>query len=182
MFKKIEPLSKNTHQNLRFDKISGYEFAKNITSSPVSASEFLQASRYYPVVFPVDGAAPLVLFALNQKTNLYVNGDGSWKVPYIPAHIRRYPFVFANSDKKDQEKNTYVFCIDREAPHFAADQGEPMFTANGDLSDISQNAMNFLEKFQSELTVTQTLCKELDDKEVLVAKEVNFEKDGKKSK
>ncbi|MFO7750520.1 MAG: SapC family protein, partial [Desulfobacteraceae bacterium] len=182
MFKKIEPLSKEKHQDLRFDKINGYEFARNITNTPLSASEFRQAGRYYPVVFPTDGAFPMILFALNQQTNLYLNQDGSWKVPYVPAYIRRYPFVLVKSDKEEGSKENYIFCIDTEAPHFASDQGEPLFTANGDLGDVSRKALKFLEMYQSELTTTRTLCQELESKEILVGKEVSFEKEGQQTK
>ncbi|MBN1932745.1 MAG: SapC family protein [Desulfobacterales bacterium] len=180
MFKKIEALSSVTHQNLRLTRINSFDFAKTVLNAPLSASEFSTASRYYPIVFPDKGASPMVLFALNQKTNFYVNDDGTWKIPYVPAHIRRYPFILADSGKIEAKKN-FVVCIDVEAPHFAAGQGDPLFTADGAPADITQNAIEFLKKFHQELIATQTLCSELEAHKVLAEKNITIKKNGKKS-
>ncbi len=180
MFKKIEALSNDTHQDLRFAKTNSFDFATTVLNAPLSASEFSMAARHYPIVFPMEGTSPLALFALIQKTNLYINSDGSWKVPYVPAHIRRYPFILANTDKEDS-KDKFVVCIDPEAPHFTAGQGDPMFTADGALADITQNAVNFLKNFQAELNATQAACQELEAHNVLVERKVAIEQNGQKS-
>lgn len=180
MFKKIEALSREEHQELRFAQTSNFDFAKEALNAPLSASEFPVAARFYPIVFPVDGAAPMVLFALNQQANLYVGEDGIWKAPYVPAHIRRYPFILANLQTQEGEENTHALCVDTQAPHFASGQGDPLFTANGDPADITQDAMKFLNGFQAELNVTQTICQELEEQEVLVEKQVEIEKGGQK--
>jgi len=180
MFKKIEALSNDMHQNLRFTRINSFDFATTVLNAPLSASEFFPAARYYPIVFPGKGTSPIALFALNQKTNLYVNSDGAWKVPYVPAHIRRYPFILANTGKDEAKKN-FVVCIDAEAPHFAAGQGDPLFTADGAPADVTQNAINFLKKFHAELNATQTVCQELEEQNVLVERNITIEKNGQKS-
>ena len=179
MFKKIEALSSAAHQDLRFSKTNSFDFASTVSNAPLTASEFTMAARYYPIVFPDKGTTPIILLALNQNKNNYVDEKGSWKVPYIPAYIRKYPFTLANSDKENKEK--FVVCIDRDAPHFRSDQGDPLLTAEGTPSDFTQNAINFLQKFQDELTVTQRACQELEKHGVLADKKINFEKDGQKA-
>lgn len=179
MFKKIEVLSNKNHQDLRFTPVNSFNFAATVLNAPLGASEFHLASRHYPIIFPSKSTTPLALFALNQKTNSYVRKDDTWSVPYIPAHIRRYPFVIANTADKDSKEN-FVVCIDTEAPHFADGQGNPMFTADGEPADITKSAISFLEKFHYELTATQKLCQELDDQDVLVEKRIVLEKNGKK--
>ncbi|MCP4115641.1 MAG: SapC family protein [Desulfobacteraceae bacterium] len=180
MFKKIEALSADAHQDLRFTPDNSYGFATEILNAPIGASEFQLAAQYYPIIFPVEGSSPLALLTLNTKTNLFINNDGSWKVPYVPAHIRRYPFILANNEKETSKEN-FVVCIDIEAPHFSDDQGDPMFTADGTPADITQNAINFLKQFQNEMQATQAACRELEEQNVLVERRITLEKDGNKS-
>ncbi|SHO52255.1 SapC family protein [Desulfopila aestuarii] len=181
MFTKIEPLSQETHLDLRYNAIQDFDFARKVLHAPLSASEFLQASRHYAIVFPKDDSTPMAMFTLIQQINQYIQEDGSWSVPYIPAHIRRYPFVLAkvaSEEGKENEETRYALCIDRDAPHFAAEQGDIMFTANGEMTSIGQNALKFLETFQQELHVTQLLCRELAEKDVLIPQSINVEQDG----
>lgn len=180
MFKKVEALSSETHQDLRFTPYNSYDFAKSILNAPLSASEFSNAARYYPIVFPMEGTSPLALFTLNQNANLFIGDDGSWKVPYVPAHIRRYPFVLANTGEEASDDN-FVVCIDSEAPHFSEGQGDPMFTADGAPAELTQNAINFLKQYQSEVQATQTACQELEAQNLLVERSVTLEKNGEKS-
>jgi hypothetical protein len=180
MFKKIEPLSKTTHQDLRFTPTNTYDFASAVLNVPISMSEFTMASQSYPIIFPMEGSAPLLLLSLDQKNNSYVDQNGAWKSSYVPAHIRRYPFVLANSPNEENEDN-FVVCIDREAPHFNAGQGDPLFTADGSPSDVTQNAINFLQKFQEEMKFTQTTFKDLEKHDLLTEKRINVEKDGQKT-
>ncbi|MDY0223562.1 MAG: SapC family protein [Desulfobacterium sp.] len=179
MFKKIEALTSSAHQDLRFTTINSFEFARNMQHSPLGVSELAMASRFYPILFPKKDTTPMALLSLDQNNNHYVNTDGSWKVPYIPAHFRRYPFILANADEEKPDR--FVVCIDREAPHFAADLGDPMFTADGTPADFTQHTIDFLQKFQEEMGITKTICQELEQHGVLANKTINIEKKGKKS-
>lgn len=180
MFKKVEPLSNTRHHDLRFTRINSFECATEMTAAPLTASEILLASRYYPIVFPTEGVSPVALFALTQKKNFYVDNAGLWKVPYVPAHIRRYPFILANRPG-DEADNGFAVCVDTEAPHFLSGQGDPLFTADGEPADVTQNAINFLTKFQEELKATQMFCQELEDQKILVPRHASIEKNGDKS-
>jgi hypothetical protein len=182
MFKKVEPLNNTTHQNLRFAGIKSFDCAIDTVSSPLTASEVIIASKYYPIVFPTDGVVPVSLFSLTQKNNFYVNDDGSWKAPYVPAHIRRYPFILGGKSGDDGgEPQSFTICIDVEAPHFASDQGEPLFTADGAPAPLTQKAIEFLKAYQEEVKATQRFCSELDAHKVLVSKKIALEKDGEKT-
>ncbi len=179
MFNKVEGLSNEKHIDLRFAPMNSFDFATTVVNAPLCASEFFQAARYYPIVFPDGGTSPMALFNLNQKTNRYIDDQGAWKVPYVPAHIRRYPFIFAKQDKSEATNN-FVVCIDIEAPHFATGQGEPMFTANGELSQFTNKMIEFLKKYHQELDMTQMICRELETTGVLVDKKITIDKDGQK--
>ena len=181
MFNKVEALSNEKHIDLRFTSMNSYDFATLVVNSPLSVSEFFHAAKYYPIVFPTEGTSPIALFSLNQKTNRFINGQGGWTVPYVPAHIRRYPFILAKQEKSEKEPaDKFVVCIDVEAPHFAMGQGEPMFTANGDTSEFTNKMIEFLQKYHQELDASQIICRELEEHNLLVDKKITIEKNGEK--
>lgn len=180
MFENIEALVNKIHQDIRFNQNQKYDYAKAVTNVPLTFTEIVQAGRYYPIVFTNDNPLPVALLSLNNGKNRYVNDNGSWNVPYIPAHFRRYPFIFAKAEEKGapKEQEKYIICIDKNAPHFKTDQGVPLFTENGDFSDFTQKMAEFLKHYQQEIGVTANLMKVIEEKEILVNKQFNFEQDG----
>ena len=65
---------------------------------PVTVDEFALLQRHYPIVFSVGGdPVPLALMGLNEGTNVFLDDDGLPHDPsiYIPAYMRRYPFLLA---------------------------------------------------------------------------------------
>ena len=79
---------------------------------PLTVGEFPIAGIYYPIIFAGDRYQPLAVMGMRQGSNLFVGADGAFEVgAYIPAYIRRYPFVLAN----DQAREQLVVCIDRDA-------------------------------------------------------------------
>ncbi|MGD9730866.1 MAG: SapC family protein [Desulfamplus sp.] len=192
MFTKIEPLTQNNHQDIRFTQISNFDFAKKVSNAPISFSEFIHASKYYPIVFIKDNPLPVVLLSLNREQNNFINQDGSWKVPYVPAYFRQYPFLLvkaapptdstdsastsssSDSNNASDNQDKYVVCIDRDAPHFASSQGEIMFTANGQFTDMTTKAVDFLKLYQQEMALTSNIVRLLEDKGVLVERQFNL--------
>jgi hypothetical protein len=178
MFKKIEPLENSKHRELRFSKAQGFGFAKNISAVQLSFSELRFVSRFYPIIFPADGGCiPQALLSLEAGKNLFVDDNGNWKVSYIPAYFRQYPFTLVKI-KKEEDK--YALCLDPDAEHFSSGQGEPLFTADGESNEFVQNILNFLKLYQQELATTENLFKKLNEKELIVEKKISFEINHKK--
>ena len=170
MFEHIEPLQKIKHKELKISPANNYDFARNLTSVPLSYSEIIMASKYYPIVFSIgESPVPMALLALKEAENTFVNKDGKWTVPYIPVHIRRYPFILGRTDDKDN----YVVCIDIDAPHFSKDQGKLIYTEKGDLSDEISRTMEILKQYQKEMKDTLRIFKPLLDNELLTDKKVS---------
>ncbi len=166
MFRKIEGLSHSKHKDLRLSKVTSFAFANNISSIKLSFSELRQASLYYPIVF-LKGAPclPQALLSLEPDKNNFIDEKGNWKVPYIPAHFRLYPFMLAKI--QDQEEKL-ALCIDPDADHFKSGMGEPLFTADGVLTEFVQNILKSLEVYQKEIQITQTLFEALNEQELIV--------------
>ncbi len=180
MFTKLEPLEKTNHQELRLSKIQNFGFAGQTMAVQLSFSEIQQASQYYPIVFPADGSCiPTAIMAVTQNQNAYVDSQGKWKVPYVPFSIRMYPFALARIEGQEDQ---FALCIDRDAPHFASGQGDPLFTANGEPNEFVQGILNALNAFQQELAATSALFTGLAEKELIVDRKIGFSINGQPKK
>ena len=185
MFSKVEALDKQKHQELKFTPAASLDFAKEVTAVPLAMSEIPVASRYYPIIFPLAGAGmvPQALLSIKSGGNRYINSEGKWLVPYVPTHIRRYPFILADAKKDgaaDADGNDYVVCIDRDAENFKLDEGTPLFDEQGEPGELVTKAIEMLQKFQGDLKVSERMVSELDEKDCLITKQLGVEVDGEK--
>ena len=65
---------------------------------PLTVDEFALVQRHYPIVFSIgEKPIPIALMGLNENVNVFLEDDGRPIDPslYIPAYIRRYPFLLA---------------------------------------------------------------------------------------
>ena len=171
MFQKIEALSPERHMALRFNRSTTYRFAENMTAAPLTYKELQQAARYYPIVFSsAEEPVPQALLSVGPAQNAYVSAEGRWRVPYVPAHVRRYPFILGKTD----EEGNYALCIDPDAPHFQFDQGEPLFTANGDSTDLLNQALEFVKTLQQEFMDTRKILAPLPENSLLESRQLNI--------
>src|SRR5436190_2749634 len=130
-YQRPEPLAKELHSNLGVKRMDGpFGFAKTGHAIPLTVGEFPLAAVTGPIIFVGDEKLPIAVMGLNAGENMFVKDDGTFESGiYIPAYVRRYPFVFANDDQNRQ----MVLCIDRAA-EFIVDKGYDMafFEANGE--------------------------------------------------
>jgi hypothetical protein len=173
MFNKIEALEHSKHQDLRLTKIPGFNFARHISIVKLSFSELRQASRYYPIIFLKETpGVPQAVLSLQKDKNAYINKTGNWKVPYIPAYFRLYPYTIA---KIQDQENKFAMCLDPEAEHFKPGMGDPLFTADGEPTEfVQKNIFNSLQIYHKELETTKALFKILEEKELIVDKTFKF--------
>ncbi len=177
---KIEPLSLQRHGQIRLKKVNNFEFARRLASVPVGLQEIAIACRYYPIVLPAEGpTVPMALLSLQAGKNSYINTHGHWTAPYVPAAIRRYPFILAETRKPEKERSEeeeqMVVCIDLEAPHFQLDEGEkglPLFTATKRPSALTLQAIELLKEFQTDLLAAEEGFRQLSEKGCLQVKEL----------
>ena len=160
-------LNKVAHKDLRMKAVAGdFGFARATNSVILAAVEFSEAAKEYPIVFAKvgEGVAPVALLGVRDAENLFVADDGSWSARYIPAFVRRYPFVLAETGNTDQR----VVCIDEGFPGFSHDEGEPLFV-DDEPTPTLQQAMNFLEDYQTQYLRTEVFLKRLAAHDLLVA-------------
>ncbi|MBL8472852.1 MAG: SapC family protein [Rhodocyclaceae bacterium] len=157
-YERIVPLDRNTHRNLRLKAQPGHKFAADTHFVPLAAAELAPASHEYPIVFArqEDGLLPVALLGMRERENLFMGDDG-WRARYVPAFVRRYPFVVA---KQNDER--LMVCIDEGYAGFSRDEGEPLFDAEGKDGAFLTQALGFVQGFHAEASRTAEFCKELD--------------------
>lgn len=157
-YEKVAPLNDKVHAGLKVRPPAGFGYAAKTNSVPLLASEFFDAAREYPIVFAhsPEGPVPAALLGLRDAENLYVGADGRWDARYIPAFVRRYPFVPAKGPQGEM-----IVCIDEASPCFDGKGGEPLFV-DGKPSPQLEHAMKFLTEFHHGVSVTDALGKRIE--------------------
>lgn len=162
-YSRPEPLSRELHGNIglrRMDKPFAFAASSNVV--PLTVAEFPLAGLSYPIIFAGERYQPLAVMGVGQNMNLFIQPDGAFALgAYIPAYIRRYPFVLAN----DQARGQLVVCIDRGASMLGEDCDLPFFDAAGQPTDYTNGCIQFCNDFETEGKRTESfinLLKELD--------------------
>ena len=162
-YSKPEPLSRDTHAKLglkRMDKPFGFASASHVV--PVTVTEFQVAGICYPIIFAGERYQPLAVMGVSSDRNLFIDPDGTFQTgAYIPAYIRRYPFVLAADDTRSQ----LVVCIDRAASMLGEDPDLAFFDAKGEPTEYTNGCIQFCHDFEAEGRRTEsfiTLLRELD--------------------
>jgi hypothetical protein len=168
---KPEPLSVEAHSALGVDPVDKpYGFVAQTNLIPLTVTEFAPAALSYPVIFIGDARMPVCVMALRGGENLYVNEDGEFRAEaYIPAYVRRYPFVFANDDAQKR----LILCVDRDAPFIKEGGATPLFV-DGKPSPYVEQAMEFCNNFEQERQRTDAFVKLLIDLDLLETREALF--------
>ena len=182
-YKKVVPLNKEIHGDLCIEGIEGYAHTKETNSIYIAAVEFLQISKEYPIVFAKgtdEKVFPVALLGLQKNKNLFVDDKGDWTADYIPAYVRRYPFILATPDEKEAQ---FTVCIDESFSGFnTAKEGKPLFDKKGEQLDILNQAVDFLKDYQNHVHLTTLFCENLSKLDILEPMQANIERaDGDKT-
>lgn len=160
------PLDARKHANLSLKKNFGLSFTKTVNAVPINMIEMPQVCHFYPIAFSPDGnATPVALMGLRDNENLYVDEKGEWlEDAYIPAYIRRYPFIFSELPDSDQ----LTLCIDM-AEGVTEEGGEQkFFDAEGKGTQLAQNALEFCKSYHAAAQQTLEFSKMLAASDLLV--------------
>lgn len=174
-----EPLSAQQHALLGLRRVDKpFEFAAKAQAVPVTVGEFVPSSLAFPIIFAGDTYQPLAVLGLQQDTNMFVQANGHFEAGvYVPAYIRRYPFVLASDDARE----TMVVCVDVGAPMVGDLPDVPFFDAAGQPTDYTKTCIQFCNDYEIETRRTQsfvTLLRELDLFETRKAQHTPINPDG----
>ena len=114
---------------------------------------------------------PVALLGVRDGENLFVDEHGKWDANYIPAFVRRYPFVMAEGGEAGQ----LVVCIDESCPALNAEHGELLINGDGKLEPRMNEVIQFLQNFQSEFARTELITRQLDELGLFIQQGARFD-------
>lgn len=174
MFKQLTPLDSASHSSLHINPDQPFTFASELMAAPVMSGEANLVAREYALVFPAKTGLPLAILGIENDCNAYVNEQGIWQARYLPAHVRRYPFMLGTSAQQSDNKDgrDFTVLVDLDAPHFKFGTGKPLFTAEGQPGPALLSAQKLLVAIQNDSERTLKLVQQLDDVQLLVQQPV----------
>jgi len=176
-YKDLIPLSSSVHTGYKVRNSDVAPFLATAHAIPITVDEFITAQRHYPIVFSVgENPVPLALMGLNEGVNVFVDDAGKLlQQAYIPAYIRRYPFLLARLQPDAQELS---LCFDPTSDLIGEmDEGNALF--DGDKPADNLNAiLKFCEEFEIAAQRTNAFVKEIQEAELLIDGEVTIQPSG----
>jgi hypothetical protein len=172
-YKKLVPLNKNQHRNHSFKKFDDLGFAAQTQTVILTGSEFPEACKEYPIVFlKTSGGSmmPVALLSFRVNENLYVSEDGKWNSRYIPAYVRRYPFIFFEASAEK-----FVVGIDEGCSAISdTGEGDRLFDDQGESSAFVNNMIQFMKDYQVDFLRTRTFMDRLQQLDILKEQNAQF--------
>jgi hypothetical protein len=177
-YRGIEPLNVSQHGQMRVRSTVDMGQIGSTHAIPLTVDEFALVQRHYPIVFSIgENSIPMALMGLNEGVNVFLDQGGR---PhdlsiYIPAYIRRYPFLLARLRPDSDELS---LCFD-PAANAVGDfsDGEALFDGEKP-SEATMAILQFCEQFEAAGQRTAAFMEDLNKSDLLMDGEVAIQPDG----
>jgi hypothetical protein len=174
----IEPLNATQHREMKVRAMLRMPQVARAHAIPVTVDEFTLVQRHYPIVFSIgDNPIPIALMGLNEGVNVFLDEEGRPldNNAYIPAYVRRYPFLLARLRPDSDELS---LCFDPTANAVGDfEEGQPLF--DGDQpSEATKAILQFCEQFEAAGQRTAAFVEELTKSDLLMDGEVAIQPEG----
>jgi hypothetical protein len=178
-YNNIMALNTEEHKDFRLNVDNNFSIFSNTNALPIAGVEFIEASREHAIAFinyQDEGIIPVYILGLRENENLLLDDNNNWKHRYVPAFVRRYPFIMVEPNEEGQS----VVCIDADYEGINDPKGELIFTQeDGETKPTPQlnAAMEMLRDFNAQLTRTREFTKRLEEYDLLkeISPQINLE-------
>ena len=178
LYNALDALNSGQHGKMKLKKSYALPQVGQTHAIPVTVEEFTIVQRHYPIIFSAgENPIPLALLALNEGMNTFFDEDGKPLDTnvYVPAYLRRYPFLLA---KLTPETDELSLCFDPTAGAIAEDaDGQALFEGDQP-SEATRNILNFCEQFETAGQRTQAFMDDLLKSGLLMDGEVAIQPEG----
>jgi hypothetical protein len=153
-----EPVLQASHKDVSIRPEWDFAFAANTNTVPVTVPEFPLVARHYPIMFLGPELVPTIALGFNPQINLFVNAKGEWTFNhYVPAYIRRYPFILLGAENDDR------LTLGMDVAGRSSKPGSrPMFEAEKETETLKQG-IALCEQFHGAYMFTRDFSKALKD-------------------
>lgn len=169
----LMPLNSRDHSKYKSQVADTAPFMANQHAIPLTVDEFVEAQRSFPIVFSSgDNPLPLGLMGLNEGVNTFMDDKGKplFDGFYMPAYVRRYPFMLAKL-KEDSEEMS--LCFDPTAPNIGEfKDGNALFEKNKEPSEMTKGVLQFCERFEESGQRTKAFIEQLKNNDLLMEGEI----------
>lgn len=138
-------VNKEYHQDIRIITDRSAALGDNVQLAMTYPTEFRSIQSTYPIVFRKNGEddfIPVALLGFEKDENLFLTETG-WDASYIPAMIRKEPFLIGTQG--DDGDPTRVLSLDMDNPRVNTEKGERLFGALGEMTAFLESQANMLE-------------------------------------
>ena len=175
LYSALEPLNSTQHAGMKVRRLDRLPTIPH--AIPATVDEFALLQRHYPIVFSVgEVPVPLALMGLNEGVNVFFNEEQQVDEPvYIPAYLRRYPFLLARLRPDTDELS---LCFDPSSGAVGNfEDGEALFDGT-EPSQTTKAVLQFCEQFETAGQRTSAFMDELKKSGLLMDGEVAIQPEG----
>jgi len=152
-----------------------YRFAASSNAVPISVGEFMPAIRNYPIVFAEGSLAPVAILGLKQAENLFIEPNGVWREgAYVPAYLRRYPFILTQAGGTNNRALTIDESSDRFVDVAESDSQGRLFTEDGTATPMAKDILKFCEAYHQQHLASEAFVAAIQEADLLVAKNADM--------
>ena len=178
LYQALEPLNVGQHGKMKVRPAPTVPQIGKIHAVPVTVDEFGLVQRHFPIVFSIgESPIPIALMGLNEGVNVFMDESGAMidKNIYVPAYIRRYPFMLA---RLRQDSDELSLCYDPTSNAIGDfEDGQPLF--DGDQpSEATKNILQFCEQFETAGQRTGAFIEDVQKSGLLMEGEVAIQPQG----
>lgn len=180
MYERVVPVNRDAHRTWRIRPgAHKLAFARATNSVLLAGTELPLAALDYPCVFVQadEGITMVAVIGLRDHENLMLDEAGNWAAhSYVPAFVRRYPFVLATEAGQD----AMTVCLDEAFEGFNSEEGEALFTAEGAETPYLAQLKQFLLAYHQDMTATARFATRLNELGLLVDRSIDADLAGNK--
>lgn len=176
-YQDLMPLNSRDHSGWKSRSTDRAPWLNGFHAIPLTVEEFPQAARSFPIIFSTGPEpVPLALMGLNEGVNVFVDTEGKVEDNvYIPAYIRRYPFLLA---KLTPDATDLSLCFDPTSDLLGEfDEGNALFE-DDQPSEHTKSLLGFCEQFEQAGAKTQAFIDEMKKHNLLMDGEVAIQQEG----
>ena len=137
------------HKDTRIITERSAQYGDAVMFTMIFPFEFRSVQAFYPILLHRDQHGelyPVALFGFEAGENLFL-GDSGWHARYVPAMIRRQPFLigFEASAKQGEGEKRRLLSLDMAHPRVNVERGEPLFQPLGGRTPFLEEMATLLE-------------------------------------
>ncbi len=159
------------HQDLKIITERSAKYGDDVMHAMTFPHEFRDVQACYPILFQRDkddNFYPLALFGFEPKENLFLD-DSGWHAPYVPAMIRREPFLIGFQEQKERvdAEKARMLSLDMDHPRVNEETGERLFQPLGGRTPYLEDAANLLEAIYQGYELNKKFADALQEHDLL---------------